>query len=148
MKKIKFITLILTIALVAVSCEKYDDYNTDRTVIVGFTKKDGNNINNIPQGGEKSIVLKLYAADIAPVDREYTIKSVTPTLDEGDILTNSENYSFDTTVTILANTHDGEITVTGIDNSISDEDEFFGLAVQEAAGSVVSGQIAIVRLRK
>lgn len=142
MKKLKFITLILTIALVAVSCETYDDYDTNRETVVGFTKSS-QNINGIPEGGEKSVTLDVFASDLSNNDRTFTVISIPIANPEVDIPTADENYTFDTSVIIPANERMGSITVTGVDVSITNERSFFMLAIKGTENNVSGGQIKI-----
>ncbi len=141
MKKVNILIALLAIAIFTVSCESYDDYNTDRKNVVGFITKE-RAINNIPEGGTKSATVDLFMTDLSNVDRTFNIIDV-PALSEP--ATARENYTFDATVTFLANTREASITVTGIDNSIEGE-EYFALAV-EGEGDVVSGGIVSVRVR-
>ncbi len=144
MKKINIIITFIVLALTVVSCETYDDYNADRKTVVGFSVSS-KNINNIPEGGERSSTVDLFVSDIADVDREFKIMAI-PALEAP--ATAPENYSFDATVLIPANTREGTITVTGIDNSIEDpEGEFFALAI-EGGGNVVSGGRVSIRVRQ
>lgn len=152
MKKINIIITFVVLALFVVSCETYDDYNTDRKTVVGFSK-DSDNINNIPEGGERTRTFTdvLFISDIADVDREFTVVVIPTLLPEADppfIATDPSNYSFDATVIIPANSQRGEFTVTGIDNSIEDiRGEYFSVAIQ-GGGNVVSGGRFTVRLRQ
>lgn len=149
MKKINLLFTFVVLALVMVSCESYDDYNTDRKTVVGFSVPS-KNINNIPEGGEKTTTLDIVTSDLASVDRTFKIITIPALLDDSNppfVETNSENYTFDATVTIPANTREGSITVTGIGNSIQDErGEFFSLAV-EGGGNVVSGGRTTIKIK-
>ncbi len=149
MKKINILFTFVILALVMVSCETYDDYDTVRKTVVGFTVPS-KNINNIPVGGEKNTTADLYVSDMAAVDREFKI-TVIPAILEAAIPefveTNPDNYSFDATVLIPANTQTGTITIYGYGNSIVDErGEFFTLAV-EGGGDVVSGGRITIRVK-
>lgn len=141
MKKVNILIVLLAFASVFISCEDYEDYDTDRGNVVGFITKE-KNINNIPEGGERSTTVDLFMTDIFDVDRTFSIVAVSA-LNEPE--TASENYTFDETVTFLANTREATITVTGVDNSIEGE-EYFALAVQ-AEGDVISGGIVSIRVR-
>lgn len=145
MKKINIIITFVVLALTVVSCEtNYDDYNADRKTVIGFSIPS-KNINNVPQGGERSSTVDLFVSDMVDVDRQFNIISI-PALEAP--ATAPENYSFDATVTIPANTRVGTITVTGIGNSINTPSgEFFALAV-EGGGNVVSGGRISIRVRQ
>ncbi len=152
MKKINIIITFVALALFVVSCETYDDYNADRKTVIGFSK-DSDNINNIPEGGERTRTFTdvLFVSDMADVDREFKVIVIPTILPEAvppATATNPENYSFEATVIIPANTQRGSFTVTGIDNSIEDENgEFFSVAI-EGGGNVVSGGRFTIRLRQ
>lgn len=149
MKKINILFTFVVLALVMVSCETYDDYNADRKTVVGFSVPS-KNINNIPVGGEKSTTLDLVTSDMADFDREFKITTIPAILEEAIppfVETNPENYTYDATVTIPANTRTGSINVTGFGISIEDErGEFFTLAV-EGGGNVVSGGRSTVKVK-
>jgi hypothetical protein len=121
--------------------------------VVGFTKPIDNNVNNIPEGGERVRTFNdvLFVSDVSDVDRQFKVVVIPTILEIADppfVATNPENYTFDAMVTIPANSQKGGITVTGIDNSIEDErGEYFSLAI-EGGGNVVSGGRFTVRLRK
>lgn len=152
MKKINIIITFVVLALFVVSCETYDDYNTDRKTVIGFSK-DSDNINNIPEGDERTRTFTdvLFVSDIADVDREFKVIVIPTILPEAVPLataTNPENYTFEAIVIIPANSQRGSFTVTGIDNSIEDErGEYFSVAI-EGGGNVVSGGRFTVRLRQ
>ncbi|MDN3724315.1 hypothetical protein QRD02_07960 [Aequorivita sp. SDUM287046] len=152
MKKFNIILTFVVLALVAVSCETYDDYDTDRKTVIGFTSAS-DNVNNIPEGGERTRTFTdvLFVSDLAPVDRQFTvtvIPTILPDAEPPSTATNPENYTFESTVVIPANSQRGSFTVTGIDNSIEDErGEYFSVAIQ-GGGNVVSGGRFTVRLRQ
>lgn len=141
MKKVNILMIILTIAIVAVSCETYDDYDTDRKTVVGFTSAT-KNINNVPEGGTKSTTVDLFVSDLSSADRTFTIVAI-----PADSLgTAPENYTFDSTVLFPANERSASIEVTAIDNSITDERRFFKLAI-EGSENVVSGGIVLMGVK-
>src|SRR5690606_33533832 len=125
---------------------------TERKTVVGFTKPFDNNINNIVQGEEKTQTFNdvLYVSDVSNVDREFEVVVLPLIVEESDppfVETNPENYSFEPTVIIPANTQKGSITITGIGNSIVDErGEYFTLGIK-GEGDIVSGGRFTVRLK-
>lgn len=141
MKKVNILIVILTIALVAVSCETYDDYNTDRTTVTGFILAT-QNINNVPEGGTKSLTVELYVSDVASSDRTFSI--VAKAADS--LGTAPDNYTFDSTVTFLANTQKSSIEIIAVDNSITDDRTFFKLAV-EGNEETISGNPILIGVR-
>ena len=145
MKKLKYITLILTIALIAVSCESYDDYDENRKTVAGFTKS-ANNINGIPEGGDKSMELEVFVSDISSAARTFSITTRPIPNPDVDTPAAPENYRFDSTVTIPANERSGTMTVTGVDVSLTGDRTFFILAI-EGGDDVVSGGITKMGIR-
>ncbi|MCB0464329.1 MAG: hypothetical protein KDC78_01460 [Aequorivita sp.] len=144
MKKLNILITFLSIAILAVSCETYDDYNTERKTVAGFNLPT-KNINNIPEGGSKSSTIDIFVSDLSTVDRTFTIEDMVSTSDEFPA-TAPDNYTFDSTVVVPAGERFGTITVTGEDNSITDERSYFILKVQ-ASTDVVSGGTVLVGLR-
>lgn len=142
MKKLKFITLILTIALVAVSCETYDDYDTDRPTIVGFAKKS-QNVNGVPEGGTKDQTLDVFVSDVSNTDRSFEIVVVPIPDPVTNVPTASENYTFDASVTIPANERIGTITLTAVDVSLTKDRTYVMLGIKEGSGYIAGGTILV-----
>lgn|SRR5690554_1995321 len=143
MKKIKFLILFLAVAVVGVSCETYDDYDTNRLPAVGFTAKN-KNINSIPPGEERSTTVDVFASDVSTSDRTFNVITVPIEDTETNPPTAPENYDFDRTVTIPANSRVGTMTVTGIGVSLpSGVREYFKLAIDSDDSVVAGGQILI-----
>src|SRR5690606_2797113 len=114
MKKINILITFLAFAFSISSCETYDDFEQDRDSVVGFTNVS-RNINNIPPGVTKEVEVNVFVSDLSNADRTFNIVSVPAILDLSaippQVETNPENYSFDQTVTIPANSREGIITV-------------------------------------
>lgn len=141
MKNIKLIFTFFIAAVLLVSCEKYEDYDSEATV-VGFTKQSIN-INRIPEGGTKDEVVSLFASNVSGVDRTFTLTDLPAEVSP----TATNNYSYPATVVVPAGTREINVTITGIDNSISPTDRtFFVLAVQ-AGDDYLSGGRVLVGLR-
>lgn len=149
MKKINILITIIAIALTVGSCETYDDYDQDRKTVAGFVQ-NSRNINNVPTGSYKDITVDIFVSDVSNSDRQFNIVAIPAILDPSavppQVETNPDNYTFDSTVTIPANTREGSITISGTNSSISNDEEYFSLAV-EGTENVVSGQTITVRLR-
>lgn len=141
MKKVNILIVILAIALVSVACESYDDYNTDRKTVVGFTKTSLN-INSVPEGGSKTDSLEVFISDLSSSARTYTII----TLPVDTLPAASENYSFESTVTFPPNIRSVKFGVTAVDNSITSERNFFKIAIQPQA-DIVSGGRTLVGIK-
>lgn len=145
MKNIKYLLLIVTFAFAATSCDTYDDYDSDRAPVVGFTRTNVN-INGIGAGTSKSTTVDVYASDISPNDRTFNVISIP--IEDSDAFppTDSENYSFDQTVTIPANENIGTMTVTGTNISLEPTRTYFRLSV-ESSDAVVGGNRITIGLR-
>ena len=141
MKKVNILLVILAIAVVAVSCETYDDYNTDRKTVVGFITPT-KNLNSIPEGGSKTDSVSLFVSDISSSPRTFTVTTVPV----DTLPTAPENFTYDSTVTFPANTREAKIGVTAIDVTIDDTRRFFQLAI-EGEGNVVSGGRSLIGVR-
>ena len=138
MKNIKTIIAFLFTAVLIVSCETYEDYDSEATV-VGFTK-NSSNINRVPEGGTAEGTVTLYVSDVSNADRTFTLVD----LPADEFPTATDNYEYPSSVTIPAGVREIEVTVTAIDNSISPDDRtFFILAVQEGEGYITGGQVKI-----
>lgn len=138
MKNIKTIFTFLIAAVLFVSCEEYEDYDSDITT-VGFTKMS-TNINRIPEGGSKEEPVNLFVSDVSNTDRTFTIIEIPVESDPAA----PENYSYPSTVIIPAGTRSIDIPVTAVDVSISpDTRTFFTLAVKDGAGFTTGGRVTI-----
>jgi hypothetical protein len=138
MKKINIIITIVVLALFVVSCETYDDYNTDRAAVAGFLKRT-ENINNVPSGGTRERTVDLYISDISSSDRTFPIIAIAA----DTLATGPENYTFDSTVTFPANTREASIQVVAVDNTITNERSFFILSLDGGEDAVSGTQILI-----
>lgn len=138
MKIINIILTLVVIAVVSVSCETYDDYNTDRTTVVGFP---ANNISiRVPENGTKdSDPIEVYASDVSSVDRTYKVVVVNDLTDAS-----SENYSFDANVTIPAGSRQAFLIVTGIDTSLTNTNSTLALEIEGGPEVVSGGRIRVL----
>lgn len=128
----------MTFALVATSCETYDDYNTDVEAVIGFTMIT-RNINRIPVGSTKSINADIFISDVSSTDRVFEIIEV-PIHNPEEFPPTEGSFSYDATVTIPAGERTGSIEITG-DNTngkITPDRTYFRLAVK-ATDNVASG---------
>lgn len=147
MKNIKYLLLIMTIVFASTSCDTYEDYDSDRIPVVGFTRKNIN-INSIAEGTIKSTTVDVFASDISSEDRTFEIIEV-PIDNTTEYPPTEGDYSFDTTVTIPAGERVGTITLTG-DNTngkITMDRTYFRLAVKND-DTAASGGVLNVGLRR
>jgi hypothetical protein len=137
MKKVNILIVILAIALVAVSCESYDDYDTDRMTTVGFVTLTKNL--SVPEGGSKTDSVKVFVSDLSNVARTFEVITVAP----DTLPTDPENYTFENTVTFPPNTREVMFGVTAIDNSIDDTRRYFRIAIKPEPNIVSGGRSQI-----
>lgn len=133
MKKTYIILTLLLTTLLISSCETYDDYESPRKTIVGFTF--GTLATQMNPG--QTIVFPIaqyYISDAASVDRTFQIGVV-----ESRTGVTSDNYSFDSTVIIPANEQVGNITVTLTNNSLPTDPVDLIIAFMPTDDTVVSG---------
>ncbi len=141
MKKIKIILSVVILALATVACESYDDYDTDRDVIIGFSAPS-TNINRVPAGGEKSATIKVFITEASNVERTFNIiQSVRNAADT--TISAIENYRFDPTVTIPANEREGAINFTAIDVSLTTDPSTVILEVQTSPEAISGGKVTV-----
>lgn len=142
MKNIKFLILTLTLTLMTVSCESYDDYETDRDTIIGFVRRS-NNINGVPEGGSKSLDIEIFVSDVSNVERTFDIVTLPIPDPETNPPTGAENYIFDSSVIIPPHERIGIITVTAVDVTITKERSYFMLGIKEGNNHIVGGTTTI-----
>lgn len=144
MKNIKYLFLVLTIAFTGISCESYDDYDTNRIPIAGFTRKTMN-INNIGgPGSSKSEEVEIFVAgDVSSSDRSFNITDIEIDNPDEFLPTDRENFDYEDTVIIPAGERRGVITVTGINHTLTGTRTYFRLAVQADPGVGVGTSITI-----
>lgn len=146
MKKLKYITLILTIALVSASCESYDDYPEDRPSYVGFARLNMN-INGVGDtGSTKTAEVELFISDASTSDRTFTITDVEIDDPEDFPPTDRENFDYETSVTIPAGERKGVLTVTGINTTLSSNRTFFRLSIVDDNPSVLLGAASTITI--
>lgn len=130
MGKNKIIYAIIALVIMA-SCESYDDYDTSRPIVIGFSS-DATNI-KVPNGGTRDRDVDIFISEAANVDRTFAVSIVEDLTEVAP-----ENYSFDPTVVILANERVATFTITGIDVSLTEEKLPLTLKVEPVNG-ILSG---------
>jgi hypothetical protein len=131
MEKIKIFFTVIAIVIVTSACESYDEYDTDRATIAGFTLTNTNF--KIPSGGTRDKEITIFVSDVANSDRTFTVSVVSE-----DTEVAAENYTFNPTVVIPANERSTDFTLTGIDVSLTEEKLPLTLKI-DATNGVVSG---------
>lgn len=143
MKNIKIIITVLAVALFAVSCETYDDYEAERTTVVGFTSPVGGPNAVVPAGGTLEKQINVFASDLSSSERTFNVV-VNSELSE----VNSENFSFGSVV-IPANERAAVFTVTFTDVSLSPDLQPLRLEIDSSnPESFISGNSVTIQVRK
>ena len=140
MKKIYIVLTLILSTLVVTSCsESYDDYDTDRNDLIGFTF--GVLELPLPPGQSANIPVTYFVTSVSDVDRTFQVEVVA---EETEL--SSDNYSFDANVVVPANERRGTIFVTLTNNSAPSEFAAVVFAFQNTA-SVSSGKTAVLKLK-
>ena len=138
----------MTLAVITTSCESYDDYDTDRTTIVGFTRQNMN-INGVGDtGSTKSAEVEVYVSDISTSDRAFNITHIEIDDTEAFPPTDRENFDYDQTVTIPAGKSVGSFTVTGINHTLTSERKYFRLTIEPDPNLIIGAPTITIGLRK
>ncbi|GHC55263.1 hypothetical protein GCM10008083_19210 [Ulvibacter litoralis] len=131
MKNIKILFTVLILAVVAVSCDRYDDAPSEFSPIIGFTT--GESIITIRVGDNTGTsTVNLFVTDVSDSDRTFTL-SVVP---EGTELTNA-SYSFEPSVVIPAGERQTTFTFTAIDVDLTDETKTVVVGVDPVPGLTI-----------
>ena len=133
MKKVYIIFTLLFVTLFVSSCETYEDYNTERGAVIGFTL--GVDLELTLSDSNPIIVFNIpyFVSDASSSDRTFQVVVIA---EESDVA--SENYSFDAAVVVPANERLGTFEFTAMDISLTNEFAPLVLAFEETA-TVTSG---------
>jgi hypothetical protein len=143
MKNIKYLITILAIAVIAVSCETYDDYDTERSTVIGFTTLVGGPNAVVPAGGSLDKQINVFVSDVSSTERSFNV-IVNSELTE----LSPENYTLSPMV-IPANERTAVFTITFTDVSLETEAQPIRLKFESSAsGNIVSGNQATVQVRR
>ncbi|WP_339701702.1 hypothetical protein [uncultured Marixanthomonas sp.] len=134
MKRLNIIFAILTLTIFTVSCETYDDFEEQREIVVGFSTPTESF--DLEDGEEKTETLSVFSSEATSADRTFNVVVV-----ESEVET--ESYTFDNTVTILAGEREGSIDITGFGVSLTEEEKTLTLLI-ERADAYVSGGPAVI----
>lgn len=141
MKNIKIIITVLAVALFAVSCETYDDYDT-RTTVVAFTTPVGGSSAVVPVGGTLVKEINVFVSDVSNSERTFNVVVDTEASEVGP-----ENYSFGT-MTIPANLREGIFSVTFTDVNLTSDSQPLSLKFDSSnPESYISGKGITVQVR-
>lgn len=140
MKNLKYIITILVIAVLAVSCETYDDFDQDRLPVVGFTSAVGGINATVPEDGTLDKEVNVFVSDVSSSERTFSVL-----INEEGTELGSENYTFGNIV-IPANERGGIFVVTFSDVSITPDYQPVSFRVDNSSG-VVSGSEITLQVR-
>lgn len=142
MKNLKYIITVLAIAIVAVSCESFDDYDEDRMTVVGFTTAVGGPNAIVPAGGTFNKDINVFVSDVSSVERSFTV-----TINEELTELGSENYSFGNVV-VPANERTAIFTVTFTDVNLTSTFQPVRFKFDNTSGDYVSGGQLTIQARR
>lgn len=134
MKNISIILAVFALVFTTISCDTYDDYETDRPAVIGFTAAQVNI--KVPNESTRDKSVNIFISESSSVDRTFNINVVA---DETEVA--PENYSIASSVTIPANERVGEFTITGIDVSLTGDKLPLTLEVAPTDGLVVGAKV-------
>ncbi len=141
MKKIHIYIALLIVTVTFSSCrEEYDEFETDRPTVAGFTlgatlelPVGSNGINNFP--------VPFFVSSASTSER---VLNVVVIADETSVT--ADNYFFEETVVIPANERSGTLFFSAVNSSLSPEFEPLVIGFEEVSG-VVRGTNANIALR-
>ena len=146
MKNLKIIILVMTLVMVAPSCESYDDY-PEKATVVGFTRQNMN-INGVGgEGSSKSAEVIVFASDYSSSDRTYNVTDIEIDNPLDFPPTDRTNFDYEPTVTIPAGELNGTIIVTGINTTLTSDRTYFRLSIENDP-NVVAGSTITIGLRQ
>lgn len=142
MKKIKYLLLVFAVTIVAVSCETYDDFDEDRSTVVGLQSAVGGPNVNVPSGGTIDKEINVYVSDIAATERSFAV-----TVDSEITEVGSENYIIGNAI-VPANQRTGTLIVTFNDVNLTTDLQPVRLKVDNSSSQYVSGGFFTLQVRK
>lgn len=133
MKRFLFIFTAMLTTVLFVGCQYEDDIPEPNYVSFGTTSGSV----AVPQNGNGTYDVKLYAANTTGSDRTFNVK-----VSEASTL-GADSYSVPATVTIPANTNEATITVALSDTSISNSGDKLILEIEGSADLYVGDPVTI-----
>ncbi|HPF11421.1 MAG TPA: hypothetical protein PKW08_03245 [Flavobacteriaceae bacterium] len=133
---------ILLVLVAATSCrDSYDDYVQDRGETIGFTTPTLEV--TLPPGGViNGFPLAFFVTSVSSSDRTFQLRVV-----DSETTLSADNYSFETTVTVLAGERKGTLLFNAENNSIA-ADDFQNVVIEfMPTESINSGKKALVSLK-
>ncbi len=150
MKKYNILITILALFVFAVSCETYDDYNTDRPTYIrfdnviprpGVTPVDNANVKLNP-GDTTRRILQAFISDVSNVDRTFNV-----VIDQEANQINPENFSFDPTITIPANQRRVTTNIYFENVSFPEDNSDLALKLEAADNDALSGSSFVFKVK-
>jgi hypothetical protein len=142
MKNLKYLFLVVITMAVFSSCEKYDEYDSNREPIVRVTKILGqpNNTITLSPGQSLTVEVEIFVSTVSDTDKTYTIIA-----DPETTVLAPENYSIGLG-TIPANSDRGTFSLTVTAISVGSTFEPLVLKVEEST-EYISGASATINVR-
>lgn len=143
MKKLSFI-LITVLTLGFAGCESYDEFDTERQLVVGFTAASGGQNESLAPGEEDPKTVTAYVSEVSALDRTFGVS-----IDSGQTDVSADNYSLtSSSVTILAGESTGTFDGITLRNAslpvtaAGEDPEIFRIVLQiDRSDQYVSGNI-------
>ncbi len=140
MKKLNLLFVLIGLSITIISCETYDDYDTNRRTVAGFTVAT-KSISSVPEGGTKDTSLDLFVSDVSSVARTFNV--VVVNIPSDTTASPPENYTFNPTLTIPGNTRRATMTFTAVDVSLNNVSQTVTLAIEGQEDVVSGGRVKI-----
>jgi hypothetical protein len=143
MKNLKYVFLVVFTMAVFSSCEKYDEYDTNREPIVRVTNIIGQSNNNVTLAPGESVTVEvgLFVSTVSNTDKTYTIVA-----DLDETVLAPENYTIGVG-TIPANSDRGSFNLTLTAVNVGTSYEALVLKVEEST-EYISGATTLINVRE
>ncbi|MET6991455.1 hypothetical protein [Sediminicola arcticus] len=134
----KYILILFASVFAFTSCEEellvYD--NVDGQTLVAFASNSYNL--EVQVDGTGTLSIPVNASTISTTDRNFTVSVIGE-----ETTTDPTSYSFDSSVTIPANSYEGTLVINGQDNNVEIEAKFLVLRLAGDAGVLVGPDVNV-----
>ena len=141
MKKAYILLSLFFVAFLATSCETYEDYDSERSPVIGFTLGTDFEIAISSSNPLIDFPIPYFVTDVSSSERTFQVVVV-----EEETEVTEENYSFDATVVVPANERSGTLLFSAMNISLPDEFAPLVLAF-ETTSEVTSGSPVYIFLK-
>jgi len=133
MKKAYILISLFIVTLFVASCESYEDYDTERGPVIGFTLGVDLELSISESNPVIDFPIPYFVSESASSERTFQVVIVA---DETEVT--PDNYSFDASVVVPANERAGTLLFSAMDVSLPDE--YAPLTLEfESTSTVTSG---------